>query len=247
MKVIYQKEIGYSSLENVDVEKMRRVIKLCKELIDGYYFAQPEDKILVAGAGEGVEAAIISTIFKQMTIGIDKNINFQSQIKRSNEFFLQRQDLSSLAFVDKSFSIIYCYHVLEHVDDPEAVLRELQRVLKPEGIMFIGFPNKHRLIAYLGTSQKSTLKDKIWWNINDYQYRIRGKFENRYGAHAGFTEGEYKKIASKIFTHVIPVRNEYILLKYSRSEVLGRLLIMSKLSEFLFPSNYFICMNTTKV
>ena len=241
MKSIYQKEIGYSPLSCVDLEKMKCQIKICRELIDGYYKAQPQDKILVAGTGEGDEAALLFNEFKVLTVGIDLNIKFSGFKASQGGFFLQMQDLSSLAFSDNSFSFIYCYHVLEHVNDPKAVLKELHRVLKPEGILFIGFPNKHRLIAYTGTSQKTTLKEKIIWNINDYRFRMKGKFENKYGAHAGFTENEYIQIASTSFHFTIPVRNQYILIKYKRFEKLGRLIIMSRLSEFLFPSNYFIC------
>ena len=41
--------------------------------------------------------------------------------------------------------------------------------------------------------------DRIKWNINDYKYRLRGKFENKFGAHAGFTEKEFIKDASQCF------------------------------------------------
>lgn len=241
MKLVYQKEIGYSPLQNVDIEKKLLVIKVCKELINDYYNFRSSDKILVAGTGTGEEAALIFNEFNLITVGVDINIKYHGVPEKREGFSLHKQNLTSLGFCDNSFSLIYCYHVLEHVDDPFAVLKEFNRVLKPEGILFIGFPNKHRVIAYLGTSQTVTIREKLVWNITDYRLRISGKFENKYGAHAGFTEREFINIASNLFTCVIPVRNQYILLKYKHFRVLGRLIIISKLSEVLFPSNYFIC------
>lgn len=45
-------------------------------------------------------------------------------------------DLSSLAaFEDNSFDVVLCHNVLEYIDDKEAVLNELHRVLKPGGLL----------------------------------------------------------------------------------------------------------------
>jgi ubiquinone/menaquinone biosynthesis C-methylase UbiE len=137
--------------------------------------------------------------------------------------------------------MIYCYHVLEHITDYQNALIEMCRVLEPGGILFIGFPNKNRLFSYFGTSQKAKIAEKIKWNLTDYWMRLKGKFENKYGAHAGFTQKEFFQTSSTIFKSVIPKRNEYMLIKYTRHKDIIQSLINLKLSEILFPSNYFIC------
>ena len=240
----YDVTIGYSPLECVDKRKVQQAIINNKKIIDGYYSSKQEDIILVAGTGNGHEAAELSTVLHQNVIGVDINL-VPNQIPRNSDnltFFVQ--DLMTLAFADKSFSFIYCNHVLEHVKDHLVVLKELYRVLKDNGVLFIGFPNKHRLVAYTGTTQNASIYDKLKWNLVDYKYRLTGKFENKYGAHAGFAENEFIEDASELFQIIHSVRDQYFLLKYSKHQV-GKLfielLIKTGVKNFVFPSNYFIC------
>lgn len=241
MKSSFNPVIGYSSLDDVDMPKMKHVIDACKQIILEEHEEKYKDIILVAGAGNGTEAILISESFRLRTVGVDLNIQKPPHVSPANLVTFQRQDLNHLGFKENAFAIIYCYHVLEHVSSPVQVLSELKRVLKPDGVLFIGFPNKNRLVSYFGTSQKATFCEKLLWNLKDYKNRILRKFENRYGAHAGFTEKEYIEISSGLFSIVDKVRNQYMINKYSRYHNLIQLIINTGLSELLFPSNYFIC------
>jgi SAM-dependent methyltransferase len=51
-----------------------------------------------------------------------------------------RSSITGLPFPDNSFSLIYCSHVLEHVPDDLAAMRELYRVLKPGGTALVAVP-----------------------------------------------------------------------------------------------------------
>lgn len=237
----YDRVIGYSPLEDVDEEKMLQVIKVNKKIIEKYYSPNAKDLILVAGAGQGHEAVLIYEEFQAQTIGVDLNIENMHTSAPIGRVFFQKQDISRLAFPSGIFSLIYCYHVFEHVANHLAVLQELERVLMSTGVLFIGFPNKNRLFSYVGTSQKVSVVDKLKWNLNDYRYRLRGKFENEFGAHAGFTEKEFLSLASQVFAVVNSVRDQYMLYKYSKYRRLIKILIKSSMNEYLFPSNYYVC------
>lgn len=44
-----------------------------------------------------------------------------------------------------SFDLIICYHVLEHIQKPDELLKEFRRILSPKGILYIGLPTLDRI------------------------------------------------------------------------------------------------------
>ena len=44
-----------------------------------------------------------------------------------------RMDVTDLPYPEETFDVIYCSHVLEHVVDDKAAVREFYRILKPDG------------------------------------------------------------------------------------------------------------------
>lgn len=52
---------------------------------------------------------------------------------------------SSLPFESGSFEGVWCTEVLEHLDDPEGLLEEFHRVLKPGGTLIVTCPNSYHL------------------------------------------------------------------------------------------------------
>lgn len=51
-------------------------------------------------------------------------------------------DLTRLPFRTAAFDFIVCYHVLEHIPDDTAAMRELSRVLTAGGIALVQVPHK---------------------------------------------------------------------------------------------------------
>lgn len=47
-----------------------------------------------------------------------------------------------MPFADASFDFANVCEVIEHVDDPNAALREIRRVLAPQGIAYVSFPSR---------------------------------------------------------------------------------------------------------
>jgi SAM-dependent methyltransferase len=49
---------------------------------------------------------------------------------------------SPLPFDDASFDVVISNHVIEHTADPDAHLREIRRILRPDGICYLATPNR---------------------------------------------------------------------------------------------------------
>ena len=59
---------------------------------------------------------------------------------------IERIDLLAIPCVEKSFDLILANHVLEHVPDDLAALREIRRVLRPGGYAILQTPFSAKLI-----------------------------------------------------------------------------------------------------
>jgi SAM-dependent methyltransferase len=76
-------------------------------------------------------------------------------------------DIKRLALEDGAFDAIICSHVLEHVDDDAAAMRELHRVLAPGGWAIVMVP--------LDTTRANTYEDP---SITDPPERQRAFWQN---------------------------------------------------------------------
>ena len=63
------------------------------------------------------------------------------QVQPKPEFFQQSVDDQRLPFTDGSFDFVSCNHVLEHLFQTERFLREIRRVLRPNGLAVVSVPN----------------------------------------------------------------------------------------------------------
>ena len=67
--------------------------------------------------------------------------NLFSEISDNFEFLQHDTDGNPLPFPDATFDFLSCNHVLEHVFETEALVKEFRRVLKPDGLCVISVPN----------------------------------------------------------------------------------------------------------
>lgn len=53
---------------------------------------------------------------------------------------MHKEDICNMSFADDTFDLVWCSHILEHVADDHKAMRELRRVLKPNGLAVIQVP-----------------------------------------------------------------------------------------------------------
>jgi SAM-dependent methyltransferase len=102
----------------------------------------------------------------------------------------ERMDITNIGSADCSFDIILCNHVLEHVPDDKKAMRELLRVLKPDGWAIINVPVEYnREKTYEDPSIVSEKERKLHFGLEDH-VRVYGKdYRERLG-NAGFSVQE---------------------------------------------------------
>jgi SAM-dependent methyltransferase len=84
-----------------------------------------------------------------------------------------RLDISDMDLPDASFDLILCSHVLEHVPDDLAAMRELRRVLSGGGLALVLVPYRHGVTTFEDPSITAPLDRTVAFGQQDH-VRIYG-------------------------------------------------------------------------
>lgn len=193
-------------------------------------------RILVVGCGDGREAALLAQYFDAEVTGIDLGGQFEFDTLAASQTILKIMDAQRMEFPDNCFDLVYSFHALEHIPNPSKALSEMNRVLKPGGCFAIGTPNKNRLIGYFGSA--ASLSDKVKWNFNDWMMRLRGRWSNKLGAHAGYSESELMRMCQDAFGEACSVTHHYYRAIYGTKKI--DLLIKVGSTSLILPCVYVV-------
>jgi ubiquinone/menaquinone biosynthesis C-methylase UbiE len=98
--------------------------------------------LLDVGCGNGIFLSMVLNKFDVEVSGIDIS---PGMIEKSKELLDSRADLKvgdseHLPWNDGSFDVVTCSASFHHYPNPELVLKEMRRVLRPDGILMIADP-----------------------------------------------------------------------------------------------------------
>lgn len=222
----------------VNIEKEIRYsgqIKAFEKILETFDKLGEVHRILVLGCGNGLEAGYMQHVLGAEVHGVDINKKFDPWALKCTS--LHNYDGKRLPYADGYFDAVYSYHVLEHVENVPDMLTEIRRVVRPRGFVYVGVPNKSRLLGYIGMNDKSLYR-KIRQNVIDIIKRLKGEWDNALGAHAGFKEQELSQMLGKHFRQAVPVTRYYYSAKWKKYERLLRLLETLWIDRILMPSVY---------
>ena len=97
---------------------------------------------------------------------------------------MENWDLTDVPHPDDTFDAIICSHVLEHVPDDRAAMRELRRILRPGGWAIVQVPIDYERAETLEDPAIQTPEDRerVYWQAdhmrlyaNDFPDRLRSE------------------------------------------------------------------------
>lgn len=104
----------------------------------------------------------------------NKSINYISGDKYRNDVNI-KLNIVNIPFRNSLFDIIICNHVLEHVEDDIQALKELFRILKPNGFAILQVPVALNLEKTFENVNIKTKKDRLKFYGQDSHVRLYSK------------------------------------------------------------------------
>jgi 2-polyprenyl-3-methyl-5-hydroxy-6-metoxy-1,4-benzoquinol methylase len=133
--------------ERLDVDTERGHLIVSEHRLRYLWAAQlaPGVRVLDAGCGTGYGLGILREAGAQSVVGVDispEAVEHAAGSHGTESVDVVVGDVRHLDFADAEFDLVLCFEVIEHVDERDAILDELARVLSPTGVLCISTPNR---------------------------------------------------------------------------------------------------------
>lgn len=93
--------------------------------------------VLDIGCGQGVALAEFT---KRGLKPVGITLGEDYEVCRAKGYDVRQMDFSFLDFDEGSFDLIWCRHAIEHSIFPYFTLREMRRLLRPDGLVYVEVP-----------------------------------------------------------------------------------------------------------
>ncbi|WP_354700344.1 hypothetical protein DSM112329_00613 [Paraconexibacter sp. AEG42_29] len=120
-------------------------------------------RLVDAGAGRGRFVAHARAQGYPLATGVEPTVRGVDAARSRYGVTLQRAGIEDAGRPDGEADAVTLWHVLEHVDDPAAVLDVLHAWLRPGGVLVVGCPNL--------ASWQARLSGRVWFHLDLPRHR----------------------------------------------------------------------------
>ncbi len=101
-------------------------------------------RVLDGACGMAYGSAMLAAAGASEVVGVDLDAEVIAKVSAAAaaQTRFEVADLRKLPFGDDEFDLVVSFETIEHVPDPETVLDELARVLRPGGLLLVSTPNR---------------------------------------------------------------------------------------------------------
>lgn len=130
-------------------------------------------RVLDVGSGGGFLAAALTAAGYDV-VGIDPSLPAVHDAADHVAASFANAVGENLPFANGSFESVVCSEVLEHVEDPSAVMAEISRVLRPGGVFVFSLPNRTLLsrLVLIDIAQRNRFTRVLPKHLHDWNRLI---------------------------------------------------------------------------
>ncbi|HVE98516.1 MAG TPA: class I SAM-dependent methyltransferase [Mycobacteriales bacterium] len=184
-----QQQLAYSDFQEKMLDEPKRRTKAAKIASVLGHFLGRDDLTGLVVADVGCSVGFISDEMHRrggQTFGVDIDVPglAKAQQRFGTEICFLCADGEALPWRDETVDVVVFNHIYEHVVDPDAVMAEIRRVLRPDGVVYLGLGNRlgvmepHYRLPFLSWLPHGPLADRYvraFGRADSYYERFRGR------------------------------------------------------------------------
>ncbi|MEW6305439.1 MAG: methyltransferase domain-containing protein [Verrucomicrobiota bacterium] len=163
---------GYDQIAD-RLQMSPKFYRLCFRLMRPHL--KPGDTLVDLGCGQGRLLAEFAQGITGHFHGLDISFKLTALAKtRLDEALIVQGDVERLPWADAGFDAVLLTEVFEHLLAPQDALREIRRILKPQGHLLLTIPNRDwfRYESYQTERKRYQPVDDHWYSVSEVKEHL---------------------------------------------------------------------------